>query len=170
MVYGTMQRHRSPIEIDSLAGRGTTFSFRFPVPTAVEIETAGAAPPALPSLDILVVDDDTLVSAAVRETLEMDGHRVTTADGGQAGIDAFVAARGTGRPFRVVITDMGMPHVDGQRVASAIKQVDRRTVVVMLTGWGQRYNEDGKIPEDIDCVLGKPPTRGAFRAALARAG
>jgi signal transduction histidine kinase/CheY-like chemotaxis protein len=169
MVYGTMQRHRSAIEIDSVTGRGTVFRFRFPVPTVIEMEAAGAPPLAPPSLDILVVDDDTLVSAAVRETLQMDGHRVTTADGGQAGIDAFVAARGNGRPFRVVITDMGMPHVDGQRVARAVKQVDRRTVVILLTGWGQRY-PDGKIPEDIDCVLGKPPTRGSFRAALARAG
>jgi len=39
------------------------------------------------------VDDDPLVLKSLRDTLEADGHAVTTADGGQAGIDAFLAAR-----------------------------------------------------------------------------
>ena len=50
-----------------------------------------------------------------------DGHQVQTANGGRVGIEAFRDALKAGKPFPVVITDLGMPHVDGRAVAAAIK-------------------------------------------------
>ena len=46
---------------------------------------------------------------------------MVTANGGQAGIDAFRAACGTSTAFAAVITDLGMPNIDGRQVAGAIK-------------------------------------------------
>ena len=46
------------------------------------------------------------------------------ADGGQAGIDMFRAACDRKQPFSAVITDLGMPHVDGRQVAAAIKGIE----------------------------------------------
>ena len=66
---------------------------------------------------ILIVDDDPLLLKSLRDALESDGHEVTAANGGQAGIDAFVESHAAGKPFPVVITDLGMPHVDGRKVA-----------------------------------------------------
>ena len=167
MVYGTMQRHGSDIEIHSAPGQGSTFRFSFPVASAYAIEAATSPPSALPALDVLVVDDDPLVCEAVYEILRRDGHRVSMADGGQAGIDAFLAARAQGNPFRVVITDLGMPYVDGQQVSAAVRSADPSAILILLTGWGQRIGE-GETPAIVDCVLNKPPTRRALRAALAR--
>ncbi len=67
------------------------------------------------------MDDDPLLIKSLRDTLETDGHIITAATGGQAGIDAFAAAQQRGQPFAVVISDLGMPNVDGRKVASAIK-------------------------------------------------
>lgn len=61
---------------------------------------------------------------------------VVTANGGQAGIDAFHTARKDGNDFSVVITDLGMPHVDGRRLAAAVKATSPPTPVILLTGWG----------------------------------
>ena len=80
-----------------------------------------------------------------------------TANGGQAGIDAFVAAHAAGKPFPVVITDLGMPHVDGRKVAATIKASVPSTVVLMLTGWGRRLVAEGEVPPGVDQVLSKPP-------------
>jgi YesN/AraC family two-component response regulator len=93
---------------------------------------------------------------------------VTTADGGQAGIDAFLAAQTQDNPFPVVITDLGMPYVDGRKVASAVKTAAPGTTVLMLTGWGQRLVADGDIPPHVDRVLSKPPKLRELREALAR--
>jgi signal transduction histidine kinase/CheY-like chemotaxis protein len=168
MVYGTMQRHGSAIQIDSALGKGTSFRFSFPVPSAHAIEVARASQIEVPAMDILVVDDDPLVSRAVRETFEKDGHRVSIADGGRAAIDAFLGAQQRGNPFRVVVTDLGMPHVDGHQVSHAVKSADNSTIVILLTGWGQRLLAEGGTPENVDYVLPKPPTRNSLRTALGR--
>ncbi len=119
---------------------------------------------------ILIVDDDPLIIESLRETLRGDGHRVTAADGGQAGIDAFEAALAKGEPFELVITDLGMPYVDGRRVAAAIKAGSPQTPVVLLTGWGQRLMADNQVPPHVDRVLNKPPRLKELRAALAELG
>jgi CheY-like chemotaxis protein len=119
-------------------------------------------------LRILVVDDDPLLLKSLRDTLEVDGHVVVAANGGQAGIDVFHAAQGRGGPFAVVITDLGMPHVDGRKVASAVKTASPSTPVILLTGWGQRLVADGDVPSHVDCVLNKPPRLNELRKALAQ--
>ena len=169
MVYGAMQRHSADIEIESAVGQGTTMRLSFAIPTtpavgAAVLTTASAVPP----LRILIVDDDPLVLKSLRETLETDGHSVTTADGGQAGIDTFLAACAQGNPFPVLITDLGMPYVDGRKVSSAIKSAAPTTIILLLTGWGQRLVADGDVPAHVDRVLSKPPKLRELREALAR--
>jgi signal transduction histidine kinase len=168
MVYGTMQRHSADIEIESAVGRGTTMRLSFAIPTELAAgPVASTAPSAVAPLRILLVDDDPLVLRSLRDTLEADGHNITTADGGQAGIDAFLAAIVQGNPFQVVITDLGMPYVDGRKVSSAVKTAVPGTVVLMLTGWGQRLVADGDVPPHVDRVLSKPPKLRELREALA---
>jgi PAS domain S-box-containing protein len=169
MVYGTMQRHSADIEIESVLGKGTTMRLSFAIPTALAVDvTPSAAVSVVPPLRILVVDDDPLVLRSLRDALQADGHDVTTADGGQAGIDAFLAARAQGTAFPVVVTDLGMPHVDGRKVSSAIKSAAPETIVLLLTGWGQRLVSDGDIPPHVDHVLSKPPKLRELRQAFAR--
>jgi PAS domain S-box-containing protein len=169
MVYGAVQRHSADIEIESAVGQGTTVRLSFAIPTSPSIgEQVSSRASVVPPLRVLIVDDDPLVLKSLRDTLEADGHGVTTADGGQAGIDAFLAARAQGGPFQVVITDLGMPYVDGRKVANAIKSAARETIVFLLTGWGQRLIADGDIPPHVDHVLSKPPKLRELRQALAR--
>jgi CheY-like chemotaxis protein len=169
MVYGTIQRHNADIEIDSAVGQGTTMRLSFPIPVAEAVKATPAAPlGAVPPQRILLVDDDPLVLKSLRDTLEADGHVVTTADGGQAGIDAFLAAQKRGEPFPIVITDLGMPYVDGRKVSSAVKTAIPATIVLLVTGWGQRLVAEGDIPAHVDRVLGKPPKLRELREALAR--
>lgn len=49
----------------------------------------------------------------------------------------------------------------------AVKTVAPSTIVLMLTGWGQRLVADGDIPARVDRVLGKPPKMRELREALA---
>ena len=117
---------------------------------------------------ILVVDDDPLLIRSLRDTLESDGHIVVTANGGQAGIDTFHGAQASEELFQVVLTDLGMPYVDGRKVAAAIKAASPFTPVILLTGWGQRMVAEGDIPPDVDRVLNKPPKLKDLRSALSQ--
>jgi CheY-like chemotaxis protein len=168
MVYGVVQRHSADIEIKSTLGEGTTVRLTFPLSSSTVVDTvatpSGSKVP--PRLRILVIDDDPLLLKSLRDTLEGDGHGITTANGGQAGIDAFATALRGGEAYEVVITDLGMPHVDGRKVASSIKGLSASTPVIMLTGWGQRLVAEGEVPPHVDCVLSKPPKLRQLRDAL----
>lgn len=126
------------------------------------------AQPSPQGLRILVVDDDSLLLAALQDALEREGHFVQIADGGQAGIDAFSATQhGTGAAsFDVVITDLGMPQVDGRAVAAAVKSLAPSTPVVLLTGWGSRLQAQNEVLQHIDRVVSKPPKLVELRAVL----
>lgn len=169
MVYGVMQRHEGSIDVDSEPGKGTTFRLIFPVrktPSA-EGDTEVAAAPIRP-LRILYIDDEPLLRELLKEMLERDQHRVEVRDDGQAGLEAFRAAQTRGGPFDVVITDLGMPHLDGRQVATAIKQESPLTPVVMLTGWGAFMKDDESPPVSVDGVLSKPPRSAEIREMLRR--
>jgi CheY-like chemotaxis protein len=139
----------------------------FPIATERETTDATSLPQTIPSLRILLVDDDPLLLKTLRDILESEGHAVTAADGGQRGIDEFHEACKRGEPFTVVITDLGMPKVNGQAVAAAVKSARPQIKVVLLTGWAQRQTREGERPANIDRVLSKPPKLSELRTALA---
>jgi signal transduction histidine kinase len=169
MVYGMAQRHGCALEIDSKPGAGTTIRLVFPVGSAASSSTARVRALQVPtrSLRILVVDDDPLLNDSLRNTLQEDGHRVTVADGGQAGIDAFRSAQQTSEPFDIVITDLGMPYVDGRQVVDGVRAIAPDTPIIMLTGWGQRLLADNEQTPHVDRLLSKPPRLHELRTALA---
>jgi CheY-like chemotaxis protein/anti-sigma regulatory factor (Ser/Thr protein kinase) len=168
MVYGMVQRHSAEIDIRSAVGKGTTVRLSFSRQSeGIAPVGEGDAPlPALPRLRILLIDDDPLLLKSLRDILEADGHEVSTANGGQEGIDAFDAALRRGAAFALVISDLGMPYVDGRKVAGAIKHLSPSTPVILLTGWGQRLIAEGDVPEHVDRVLSKPPRLKHLREAL----
>jgi CheY-like chemotaxis protein len=167
MVYGVAQRHGATLDIESVPGKGTTIRLGFNVAPAEPVVTSGSHKPPVGPMRILIVDDDPLLLKSLRDALESDGHQVTSASGGQAGINAFVEAHASGAPFPVVITDLGMPHVDGRKVAATVKSSVPGTVVMMLTGWGRRLVAEGEVPPGVDQVLSKPPKIAELRTALA---
>jgi signal transduction histidine kinase len=168
MVYGMIQRHSAELDIESAAGAGTTVRLNFPAYTSSAVSTTRVIKlPALGRrLRILLVDDDPMLIKSLQDTLQEDGHQITATHGGEAGINAFAAAQKRGETHDVVITDLGMPYVDGRKVAASIKTLSPQTPVILLTGWGQRLMAANDIPAHVDKLLSKPPRLSELRAAL----
>jgi DNA-binding response OmpR family regulator/anti-sigma regulatory factor (Ser/Thr protein kinase) len=170
MVYGMAQRHGAALEIDSRPGSGTTLRILFPSGVAVPTDTVRMPALQVPSrpLRILIVDDDVTLNESLRSTLQEEGHEVTAAAGGQEGLDAFHSALSSHAPFDVVITDLGMPYVDGRQVIAGVRASAPHTPIILLTGWGKGLDADGEPPPEVDRVLGKPPRMRELRVALAQ--
>jgi PAS domain S-box-containing protein len=169
MVYGAVERHGGELQIESGLGAGTNIRLIFPAaaaPAPTGIMTT-QQPAAQQPLRILVIDDDPIILKSMRDILELCGHFIGVADGGRRGIDIFRAAHERGEPFEVVITDLGMPHVDGRAVAAAVKSLEPKTPVILLTGWGHRMLAENDAPANIDRVMGKPPRLALLRVTLA---
>jgi PAS domain S-box-containing protein len=169
MAYGMAQRHSADLEIESQPGAGATIRLRFPVPAA---PASGAMRPLdagrlSVSQRILIIDDDPLIIKSLFDTLVSDGHTVVSANGGHEGITVFQKAAEKAEPFDLVITDLGMPYVDGRKVANAVKELSPSTPVILLTGWGKRLMDDGDLPSHVDRILTKPAKLRDLRIALA---
>jgi len=170
MVYGIMERHEGNIEIESQPGKGTTVRLTFPARTNASTDNTNAAAEsgARAPLHILCIDDEPLLRGVMKEILEAEGHTVDLADNGQSGVERFRGASTGDNPFSVVITDLGMPHLNGNQVAQIVKRESPSTPVIMLTGWGTMMNVDGSATADVDGILSKPPRIQEIRELLGR--
>jgi CheY-like chemotaxis protein len=108
-------------------------------------------------LRILCIDDEPDLREVMYDVLELDHHQVTVAAGGMEGLELFRASLQEGDPYEVVITDLGMPDLDGRDVARAIKAESPQTPVIMLTGWGALPKADGQPEPAVDAIISKPP-------------
>ena len=170
MVYGAVQRHGGDIEIESELGKGTSMRLSFAAGAGTKPNTTGSLHDPRPRLrlKLLIIDDDPILLRSLRDVLEQDGQVVTVAGNGAEGAAMFGAKLAEGQPFDAVITDLGMPGMDGRRVAAAIKQASSETPVLLLTGWGERLKAEEEVPPHVDHILSKPPKLAELRAALAK--
>ena len=96
-----------------------------------------------------------------------DGHAVFLAGHGQEGLDILRTERDRGEPIDVVITDLGMPFMDGREVARQVKLDSPGTAVILLTGWGEDMRANGDTPENVDRVACKPVRVADLRTIMA---
>lgn len=170
MVFGVMQRHDGEIHVESQEGKGSAFRLLFPLTSREENSGRGQTTGTgrTRPLHVLYIDDEPLLRELVSEMLVEAGHRVELGDGGQAGLDLFERCRQAGMPFDVVITDLGMPGMNGRDVTRRVKILSPKTPVVLLTGWGSRSKIGGDLPSEVDVVLAKPPKVNELLQALAQ--
>lgn len=100
---------------------------------------------------ILVVDDEEAIRKNLYEILTLEGHQVALASGGEEAIKTFKDGE-----FDLVFTDLGMPEVSGWEVARAIKQINPRTPIVIITGWGAMLDKQKVRESGIDLQISKP--------------
>jgi signal transduction histidine kinase/ActR/RegA family two-component response regulator len=170
MVYGTAQRHRGRIEIESEVNKGTTMRLILPVSPPSQSQAVPVARATQPdrSLRVLFIDDEPLLREMIEEVLSFHQHQVESAEGGEAGVAMFEKAKAIGQPFDVVITDLGMPGMDGKQVAERIKASSPKTAVILLTGWGTMLDEEGQSMSNIDALMNKPPRLNDLMQVLAK--
>jgi len=160
MVYGTVERHRGTVAIESEPGRGTTFRFQFP------LDYSGSAAPAVEVQTstcpqrILVVDDQPELCDILRECLLRDWHTVETAGNGQEALDKMDE-----HDFDLIITDHAMANMNGEQLAAAVKARTSETRVILLTGFNASTDAEAKS-EAVDLVLAKPATMAELRLAI----
>jgi CheY-like chemotaxis protein len=120
------------------------------------------------SLYILFIDDDPQVREFMIVCLAQFDHRVMVATGGKQGLEMFRTATLRNQPYDVVITDLGMPEVDGRVVARTIRAESPNTPIIMMTGWGVIMKEEGETIPDVDVVVNKPPRMRELNDLLLR--
>jgi CheY-like chemotaxis protein len=166
VVYGILERHGGRMEIASAPMQGTTFTLTFqrvvPVQRATPVDDGPATTTAPQRL--LVIDDEPLVRKTIAGLLRMVGHTVAEAENGPAGLSLL------GRTaIDLVLTDLGMPGMNGWEVARSVKATRPSLPVVLLTGWGEQAPGEPEGRQHVDVILGKPVRLADLRQAIMEA-
>jgi len=151
--YGIIKRHGGEILIESEPGRGTTFIIHLPTgygevePVVKEVVSIKESRQAR----ILVIDDEDSVRDILSRMLKTKGHQVVVASNGEEGIERFRS-----EPFDIVFTDLGMPRLSGWEVGKAIKGINPKIPIAMITGWGMELDREKMNESGIDLIVSKP--------------
>ncbi|PQP03858.1 hybrid sensor histidine kinase/response regulator [Pseudomonas frederiksbergensis] len=137
MVHGFIEQLGGRFILKSQKDAGTTAELWLPVAVAgstTEPATEQAAASRVPSLCVLVVDDDSLVLTSTSLLLEDLGHRVISAASGAQALELF----DNGYDIDLVITDMVMPRMSGAQLAQAIRALKPQLPIILATGYAER--------------------------------
>jgi len=153
--YGIIKRHGGEILVESEPGKGTNFVLHLPMGYGEEVKEAekGAEKPLgmMRQAKILVIDDEEAVRDILSRMLMTKGHQVETASDGDEGIERFKK-----QPFDLVFTDLGMPKISGWEVGKALKRLNPKIPIVMITGWGMELSREKMGENGIDLMISKP--------------
>ena len=160
------------IAVQSNPGAGSSFDFTFLAEAATTAGVEEATPGELKGLRVLVVDDNATNRRMFERTLGNWRMRVDLVDAGPAALGAYQAAQQEGDPFRLVLLDCHMPHMDGFEVAQALKTVDADgmdATIMMLTSSGESRDAQRCRELGISAYLVKPVRQQALAAAMLKA-
>jgi len=150
--YSIIERHAGSISVISEPGKGTTFMIDLPAAVADEsVAEIEAVSSDIPTLRILVVDDELPVRETLAEMLVAVRHQVELAGSGQEALQKMRQ-----HTFDFVFTDLAMPEMDGWETARSIRKGWPDVKIVLVTGYGPTTTPPAGEEHLVDAIIGKP--------------
>jgi len=158
VIHGIIKNHGGDISVYSQPGKGATFSAILPVidDIEVEIEPVKTASATNGNERILLIDDEEQIIDLERRILEGLGYKVTPKTDSEEALAEFRA-----RPdrFDLVVTDMTMPKITGDRLARRLMDINPQIPVILCTGFNEAITEEKALAMGIDKFVMKPIVR-----------
>jgi signal transduction histidine kinase/CheY-like chemotaxis protein len=157
--YGIVRRHGGTIRVETEVGRGTTFRIVLPLVASAGLPPGGegaegahdASNQRCRMTRILVVDDEEPVRELLCDILGEEGVEVTLAANGAEALARFEPGK-----FDAVLTDLGMPGMNGWELLRQISERDQQVPLAVITGWGELVSTHEEKAARVEWVLTKP--------------
>lgn len=159
-----VQAINGQIGVESQLQKGSLFWLEIPYQPAPKIKSAKKTPrpvkqKKIRAMDVLVVEDNQINRFILREMLQADGHRVTEAHDGLAGLDLAQKHK-----FDVIFMDISMPHLDGIAATLRLRAGEgacRDVPIIAVTAHASDEDRALFLASGMTAVLTKPLNRKA---------
>ncbi len=139
-VHGIIKSHNGAILFDSRMGKGTTFEVYLPLTREKPVEQPLTRIPLQGgSESILLVDDEPAILAVGKQMLTELGYRVQAAGNATEALELFA---GHARQFDLVITDMTMPGMTGDRLVIELRRIRPAIPIILCTGFSDLVSKE----------------------------
>ena len=166
VVHGIVKDHHGEITVESEYGKGSVFCVYLPL-LKNEVEEIPEAEPKIPTgrESILFADDEPSLVRTTKQILEQLGYRVTAATDSREALEIF-----SNDPdgFDLVITDMNMPKMPGDRLAAEMMKIRPNLPVVICTGYSRKLSEKKISATGLKGIIMKPFSRSELAGMVRR--
>ncbi len=132
-VYGIVKGHGGIITVSSELNRGTTFIIFLPSTDRLPVsESSGSAEIHRGSGKVLIIDDEAMVLNVTAEMLNKLGYSALTARSGKEAIEIY---RNHNKDIDLIILDMIMPEIGGEKIYDELQSINRSVKVLVASGY-----------------------------------
>ncbi|KHE91098.1 MAG: putative histidine kinase protein [Candidatus Scalindua brodae] len=154
MGYSIITRHGGNIDIESEEGKGSTFIIKLPMSKGTvkpEVTSESEQEIKAEGLRILIVDDEQNICDLLSEYFSEDGHNVKSVNSGAMAINLLETEN-----FDLVLSDLVMPEVTGYDVINAVRKLDKKPKIGIITGWENPHRTEKEEVLKADFIVKKP--------------
>jgi PAS domain S-box-containing protein len=157
VVFGIVRAHKGFIDVESELGKGTTFRIYLPESQVIEPinekveETLEEMPGGTETL--LIVEDEEMLKMPLQIVLVEKGYKVISASDGLEAVDIYEKRK---KEIALVLTDLGLPKMNGMDVCAQIKKINPKSRVIVATGYLDPEMKSKFLEAGIQHFLFKP--------------
>ncbi len=157
LVHGIVESYGGKITVDSKLGKGTVFSIYLPITKKHQDHRPYQKEKLLSGTEsILFVDDELPIAKMGGQLLEQLGYRVTVRT---SSVEALELFRSKPNDFDLVITDMTMPNMTGDKLAIELMEIRPDIAVILCTGYSKNISDEIASEIGIKAFAYKPIVR-----------
>ncbi len=154
IVHGIVKDLKGEITVESEVGKGSTFTVYLPrIERSAQAAAEEDGPLPIGNESVLVVDDEESIVRIMQRMLERLGYRVTTT---QSAAEALEYFRADPNAYDLLITDLTMPGMTGDRLAQAVLSIKPGLPILLCTGFSERIDQAKARDMGIQGFLMKP--------------